>query len=242
MKTILNLLSISGCALLLLASPMSLPAQQQTNVVPQPSKNRPSDAWQRRIKEIHFDGLPLGEVAKILQEQEFFPEVNFVTEPELNDLPISVSQLRSVGLEDIFNAIKIVTKGKVEINRLVDGMVTFTRTKLPAGEAKAVCQAFSLNSYLAMRTPEQSAKALKELESAFDLCWNMLERANPNDPTGRPQFNIHSGTRLLIAVGSPEQMLVIEQVIGQLGDAKTRFTDSLVPPASTSTNKPASAK
>src|SRR5205814_314687 len=107
------------------------------------------DPWQRRLPQLKLEGNPLGEVAKYLGE--LFPEINFVVAPEDSENIAIGVDLRSVGLEDIFSAINLSSKGRVEAERVSDRMVHFklVETPPPQPAQKRQCVAFSLGRYLA---------------------------------------------------------------------------------------------
>ena len=234
MKNILKTLALKGYILFLLGVPPFLSAQtpggapgfpsggaaaftvQDPSGLPQPrpiDKNSP--AWNRTIKEVNFDGLPMVEVIRWLREQ--FPEVNFVNAPEVEDVPVRLT-LRSVTLDDIFTALAITSKGELRSNILSEKMVSFFYEPLiPRGEVdlKKYTRAFSLANYLAGRSPEETAKALKELEEALKVSWSMLAEANGGH-LEKPALNLHAPTKMLIVVGTPEQLEMVAQFIDQL--------------------------
>src|SRR5688572_16006109 len=93
---------LTTCAALLicLASPvLAQPKTAKTDAKPKPAADAPkdSDPWMRRLPELQFDNLPLSEVANFLSDQ--FPEINFVLDPSVKDIPILL-KLRSVTLDD----------------------------------------------------------------------------------------------------------------------------------------------
>lgn len=193
--------------------------------------SKATDPWQRRLPEFQADNLPLSEVASFLSDQ--FPEINFVLHPAVKDTPVSL-RLRSVTLDDIFTALDIGTQsaghqvvdpmtglasqGAVQANKLNDRMVSFTYRQTPLPEAtKPVCRAFSLSRHLAGKSDKEADNVLNEIEDALKLCWAMLQDADrANTKTEQPQLNLHRGTKLLIVVGQPSQVEVVEQVINQV--------------------------
>jgi hypothetical protein len=217
-QTILSHLPAAGlCVLLALGQTAAMAAEP--NPVPLPPGYGPTkgnDPWQRRVNEVRLDGIPYSEVATVLAKS--FPEINFVVTPGEIEQAVSLN-LRSVTLDDIFAAMNLATRGCVQAAKINDRMVNIKVVEAVASEPtpKKVCRAFSLSRYLSGRADDQRELALKELEDALDQCWMMLQKANPTDPTlQRPELSLHSTTKLLIVVGVPEQLAVVEEVVNQL--------------------------
>jgi hypothetical protein len=192
-------------------------AGQDPSAPPQaaPTFKRNSPAWQMQVKEVIFENQPMGEVIKWLRPQ--FPEINFVCAPEVEDVPVRMN-LHNVTLDDIFVALNITSKGELVANPMNENMVSFFYRPAFAKEQaqRKTARAYSLSSYLSGRSPEESAKALKDLESALDLSLQMLLDANPDARFEKPRLNLHAPTKMLIAVGDGEQLEIIERFIGQL--------------------------
>jgi hypothetical protein len=233
----------------------------QTDTAPQFERNSP--AWKKQVKEANFNNMPMGEVIKWLRTE--FPEINFVNAPEVEDVPVNLN-LHSVTLDDIIVALGITSKGELVANPMSEKMVSFFyRPMFPREQAqRKISRAYSLAGYLFGRSPDETAKALKDLEDALEISWKMLQQANPGDQNiGRPQLNLHAPTKMLIAVGDEEQLQVIERFISQLerrplspmmipsyGSGVVSQPGAIPPPAQIpqrqlklpSTNNPASAK
>src|SRR5260221_166728 len=128
MKKLISLLAIS------LILPMQFVSADSIVIPPQPSGggggggSQKSEPWQRKLKELHYDGIPLGEVAKLLGSQ--FPEINFVVAPDDKDAQVNVD-LRSVTLEDIFAAMNLASKGIIQADKINDRMVHFKLVESP---------------------------------------------------------------------------------------------------------------
>jgi len=208
-----------GLWALLLLSPAALTATE-TKPVPLPpgyAPAKPEDPWQRRVNDVRLEGVPYSEVAAGLAKS--FPEINFVVTPgESDELAVSLS-LRNVTLDDIFTAMNLATGGRVQAAKINDRMVNFKLVEAAASEPspKKICRAFSLSRYLSGRSDKETDTALVELEDALKQCWTMLQKANPTDiALQRPELSLHPTTKLLIVVGVPEQLAVVEEVVNQL--------------------------
>lgn len=267
MKSIRNVLLIVAAVLLMSADLSPVSAQQPPGfaggAVPDPSApavfpNVPSfvtnsPIWNRRIKELNVDNLPMAEVRKVLTDQ--FPEVNFINDPSVDLIPVKLS-LRSVTLLDIFMAISITTQSQVQANPINEHMVSFSAWQSgDAGGQKKICRAYSLSNYLAGRTPDEANLALAGLEEGLKTCWTMLSQANPRE-NSEPQLNVHAPTKMLIAVGTEAQLEVIRQFVEQLespltipgmlsgmgSEKESKAAKGAAKPAPASTNKTSSAK
>jgi len=187
-----------------------------------------SAAWQRRIPQFHCDGAPLDEVVKELRVK--FPELNFLVKQKVRSESITVS-LRSVNLQEILQAVEPATEGQVHVlwptneERLIiferkdSGPRIDPSTGLPLQAGRKVCRVYNLSEYLKGMSDSELDGAIKELKDVLEQAWSMLRQANDeNEPS--PTLSIHRGTRLVVAVGSPEDLAVLEQVvIGLQGSA-----------------------
>jgi hypothetical protein len=78
-------------------------------------------------------------------------------------------------------------------------------------------KAFSLHRYLEGKSQEESAVALARLEQTLEDAWNMLAQGEEGGPAPeKPRLSIHRNTKILIAVGLPEQLAAIEEIINAL--------------------------
>src|SRR5256885_3576057 len=202
--------------------------------VPEPSV---AAAWQRRLPDLRSDGLPLDEVVKKLRLD--FPELNFIVREKVRGEVVSLI-LRSVTLEEILKALEPGTEGRVRVilpTNNNDRLIIFDRgpgpgaaidpaTGLPmqggSGNEK-LCRVFNLGKYLARTSDKGTDAAIKEVLESLETAWSMLRQAN-NDQEELPKLNLHRGTKLLIAVGRPEDLEILEQVVKELqGSAAGSF-------------------
>ena len=75
---------------------------------------------------------------------------------------------------------------------------------LPPSQPSPVCQFYQLGSYL------DSGYKVEDITTAIETGWKMLGVKTP------PTLNFHKETKLLIAVGYPEQLILIDSVLGRL--------------------------
>jgi hypothetical protein len=88
------------------------------------------------------------------------------------------------------------------------------RAESSKDSASVVCRVFSLAPYLAYRSEKDADLAIKSLYDTLDVAWHMLSKQVRD--VQAPELKIHSGTKLLIAVGRESELAVIEQVIKEL--------------------------
>ena len=168
-----------------------------------------------------------------------FPEVNFVVPESAGNAYVRLI-LRSVTLGDILKAIELASDGKIRASVAGTGQTVDSATGLPmttvgsdarsnlvsfafAGyapdpplppENHVACRVFSLSPYLAGLSEKETDAAIKSLHEAFAISLGMLTKFD-RDITS-PDFQIHQGTKLLIAVGREKELVVIEQIIKEL--------------------------
>ena len=168
----------------------------------------------RLVRLDNIDGLPLVEVVKMLGEK--FSEVNFIVPNDVRELPVNLFELRNVNLQEILRAMELSSKGKIRAQPVSESMVVFNSG--PAGgpgERQAICRGFSLNRMLAGKSPEEVDAAMAELESALKQGWKMLQDYNQQDEK-QPDMSFHRTTKLLIVVGTPDQIETVSQIVTEL--------------------------
>ncbi len=209
-----------------------------------------SAAWQRRIPEMVSDNLPLGEIIKELRQR--FPEINFLikqqTETDFDVAAISVNlSVRSVTLQEFLKALEIAAQRPIQITGGPDDRMVVFESKAAAVAVDAAglplkpviqTQVFNIGSYLA-RSGKEEKEALAELEDVLRLTGALFTEANPNARPFKPRLHIHRGTKLLIAVGSTEELNVIQQVVNSLDNTSAQIK---VPPNSERAGKAKSAE
>ena len=183
-------------------------------------------AWQRRIPQFQIENLPLGEIIKDLRHQ--FPEVNFVIKRQ-NDSDNYVSgtsvtmTLRAVTLQEILKAIELAADRLLEISgNPEERLVVFQKRSIDASgmpvDSPLATRVYNISSYLAQRPEAEAALALKEMEDVIHMAGAMLTQASSGARSFRPTLSVHPSTKLLIVVGRPEELALVEQVVTELQD------------------------
>jgi hypothetical protein len=180
------------------------------------------ETWQEKApKDISFKNLPCGEVVRLLRE--YFPKMNFIVDPELDGETVQIEQLRNVTLEDILSALNLASRGAIRATPVKDNIVSLQRGGVRMRPEK-MCRPFGLSRYLSGKGDAGINEAMKDLQDALQTCWKMMSEANGSGGNaGEPLMNLHKGTMLLLVVGTPEQLDVVSQVVGQLQPSMPAF-------------------
>jgi hypothetical protein len=193
-----------------------------------------SAAWQRRIPEIVLDNLPLGEVIKELRQR--FPEINFLikqqTETDIDVAATTINMsVRAVTLQEFLKALEIAAQRPIQITGGPDDRMVVFESKAAAAAVDAAglplkpviqTRVFNIGSYLA-RSGKEEKEALAELDDVLRLTGGLFTEANPSARPFKPRLHIHRGTKLLIAVGSTEELNVIQQVVNSLDNTSAQI-------------------
>lgn len=217
------LLALFVCA----ASQLSGADKPETRniVVSKVAEPNVSAAWQRRIPEMVSDNLPLEEIIRLLRE--LFPELNFLinnqTGVDADIGSVSVKMvLRAVTLQEILKALELAAGRPIQITGGPDERLVVFGTKavdaagMPLRLPPVETRVFNISKYLDNRPDKEAAIAMKELENVLHTAGAMLSEATRGERRFNPQLNLHRSTRLLIAVGRPDELHVIEQVVKEL--------------------------
>jgi hypothetical protein len=206
-----------------------------------PARPKTDEAWQRQIPELTSTDLPLDEFVILLRDR--FPEVNFLVKEKVRKQTVRLV-LRSATLEEILEAIGPATDDRVKVvlpENSTQRLVIFDRTPQPdvdpatglpfAAAGKKICRIYNVSEYLNAVPDKDVDKAIAEIQNVLETAWRMLRDANPDEDPALPSLSVHRGTKLLIAVARPEDMVILEQVvIGLQGSAPN--TAIPVPPDS----------
>lgn len=207
---------------------------------PQPSANEnattavPKNAWDRQVAELVFVDETYEFVAALLRHH--FPEFNFIVEEGFGKEVAPAIAIRNSRIHGILAALEaaspntratLVTDNIVAIGPRTNGISTNT--------ARPVVQTFNVRGYLFTKThhakdesarEEAEDKALRELELLVEESWSMLQEADSSlRQTPPPRLRMHKGTQMLISVGNPDQLRVIEEIVYSLPGMEQFATD-----------------
>lgn len=203
---------------------VSLAADKQTPENPKLVAPKVDAAWDRRIPVFEIDDLPLFEVVTHLRD--LFPELNFLvrntTAPGAKSLDIAgvsiKAKLRNVTLAEILKATELASDHPIKINASrEDRLIVFeAHDKTVTGEKPPiVTRAYNLGDYLAGLNEEQTGKAMQDLHEVIFIAGRYKEEIAGGQRIA-PKIHFHPGTKLLIAIGRPDEMEIVEQIAGEL--------------------------
>lgn len=171
-----------------------------------------------------YDDLPLEEIVKNLRKD--FPEINFILPEELGQIIVRL-ELRDVGLSEITQAIQIACRSE---NILIqqensERLFSFQRNPRAAANAenKPVLRAFNLTGYLATRPPAEQESAIKMIYELAEQAVHLLESARQK--VSLPRIEMHLGAKMLMAVGTPDQLQVLEEIVSSLPGMESTFSN-----------------
>jgi hypothetical protein len=186
-------------------------------------------AWQRRIPDLISDNLPLGEIINQLRQR--FPEINFLvkqqsdSDADVNGVSVKMV-LRAVTLQEILKALELASGRPIQITGGPDGRLVVFESKraalavdangLPVQPDPVTSRVFSISRYLENRSEKEADVALRQLDEVIATTSRMLTDASNSQRRFKPILNFHRNTKLLIAVGRPDELEVIEQVVREL--------------------------
>jgi hypothetical protein len=214
-----NLITRAGLLLTFLVSGLHLDAADPTNT---PPKGAPSVAWERRLKDVHWDGIPLDEIVKTLRDQ--FPEINFIVARNVQSESVSLI-LREVKLEELFKALEFATEGRVRTTwNQNERLVTFEKPPptTPQPGDPATCRVFNLSRFLADKECKDLDAAVRSVTEALEDGWRMLREANNDLTEYTPRLSFHKGSKLLIVVGRPLEVNVADELVRELQGPEPR--------------------
>jgi hypothetical protein len=144
--------------------------------------------------------------------------LNAVIPEEEADLHLPPLKMRAVDAAELFEALSVASVKTVLIpggtynsaygfkalgNRSDNSVWYFYHSKPNVTEEKKACRFYQLAPYL------ESCK-VEDITTAIQTGWKMLGETNP------PTISFHKDTKLLIAVGEPSKLQLIDSVLQQL--------------------------
>ena len=205
--------------------------QSEVNESPQPVVTPQVTAPYKTkvIAQLNFVKTNLKDVLSELRD--IFDGVQFVTNGPVERLTVDI-ELRSVNLRNILTAIEIQLEGQIRIREMEGNLVAVYANVPPA--PKPILRAFSIAPYIKIKVNEAFEKHDKNLEPeeletlkddilqvAEDEIYDTIERSlqmlrdvsETSDQVGLAKLSIHPRSKLMIAVGSPESVEVVGQIV-----------------------------
>lgn len=193
--------------------------------LPPPAMPQPGQPAQPASDEIQFDldfsgGNPKEFVAAI--EKAMHKPLNAIVPDDCNDVQIPPLKMSNVTVKELFKALQMVSRRVVTIpygngysqaetnygfatQGNGDNTVWYFQVQKPTElpPIKDICRFYQLEPLL-------EKNKIEDITTAIQSGWEMLH------VTKVPQLKFHPETKLLIAVGSEENLKIIESVLEQL--------------------------
>ena len=189
-----------------------LPGASPLPPVPSHAARAASEQPEKRTS-FHLNEAALSEAVEILEKE--FGDANIIVPTSLANIRVSV-RLRSVTLDQALRAITIATEGQVQFNQEDQGLYSATPGMAMAEGKRAMCRVFSLAEYLGGKEKEEAQKAMQDVHEALATAMKLLQVANAGYSNQLPRLELHESTKLLIVVGTAEQLDLVSQVVSAL--------------------------
>jgi type II secretory pathway component GspD/PulD (secretin) len=169
--------------------------------------------------DLNFQDAYLSEVAEFLTER--FPGTNFVVPPKAAQIRISM-KLRNVTLAQTLEAIAFASENRVKSQELTEDMFGFQPTLELENESpgKVTCRMFSLAApieALSDHSEKGQNDFFAELNSTIEGATKLLHEADPLADVESPRLQFHPATKLLVVVGKPAALNMVEQFVFAMG-------------------------
>ncbi len=154
------------------------------------------------------------------------PDLNVVVPPSLSDVAVGPLKLRNIAVDGLARAIVAATDNRIEDVYDGDAYLTFAGNPHVA-QQQSVCRILSLRAYLDGRPANEVDRSINDLTEVVTLACRHLEEARNGVQVKTPQFSVHPATKLLIAVGSPEAVNIVEEVVNAVSGVPTAQPGSM---------------
>jgi hypothetical protein len=189
---------------------------------PKKAPQSPATGAVMNFEEIEFLELPMNEVIDYLREIMEPTGVNFIVSDDVKDVQVRL-QLRNVTFDQLTKAIEIASEGRVAIDPVDDSLFHVRAGDVKVARAEPVLQVFNLSKFLQGRTDDDAARAVEDLHKTVDIAFEMLseaQQATGGSAAKKARLPInskfHPGTKLMIVIGSREDVQVFHEVTSQL--------------------------
>ena len=191
-----------------------------------PSATAPGELKEKRFS-VEFNNTKLEPVMDIIRAQ--LPDLNIVVPPSLADAPVGPLKLRNINVEGLIRAIEAATDGRIHGEFDGDAYLSFSATQ-NVPQPESVCRVLSLQRYLTGKKGDEVKRAIEDLNEVVAMARDHLENARNGIQLKAPEFSVHPSTKLLIVVGSPESVAIVEEVVNAVsGGANTGVPEGFFP-------------
>jgi type II secretory pathway component GspD/PulD (secretin) len=212
--TLRNLFALIACSALAASSSLTFGQSKPT-----PELRAPAAPGTGVTMDVNFKDAPIADVIEFLSKKD--EGFNVVVQQNVKDIGVSL-KLRNVSAQQVLNALPFASEGTVQLEDLPDGIVGVKAAMPPQAfgndglPIRPECRIFSLSAYLAGKDEKAGAAAIEQFHQSLDAAVRMLNNASPQTGVKVPQLQVNPETKLLIAVGMPDDLAVVEQLVGAL--------------------------
>jgi hypothetical protein len=200
-----------GTPLALAQAPAATEKKEGPGAAPDP--NATDQYLTYYFPKVQFEDATIAEAVEYIAQK--VPGVNILVPESVKSVRISLN-LRNVNTAQLLEAIAYTTEGRVETGELGGGVRYLKLSPGAQEEARPESRIYNLAAYLGNKDAPQQAEAVEELEKTLIMTVEMLQQADPSSRARLPRMKVNSATRLLIAVGRPEDLAVLEQLVEAL--------------------------
>jgi hypothetical protein len=197
------------------ADPFAPSAAQGAQADPNPEATRVN---------MQFDDMDLKAIVSFLRDK--FQGANFMVQPKAETVRVTLN-VRNVGFEQALQAIAFASEGRVAVERMdyhFYGLVLTDSTGNPA--QKPTCRVFNLSGAQDFSDAHPDA-FLDEIKNSVQETVVALHNADPAATVVVPELQFHRSTRLLVAVGKPDSLAIVEQFVVALGGRSTEMAQPI---------------
>jgi hypothetical protein len=165
------------------------------------------------LEKVDFRDATIEEVVDFISKKT--GGLNILIPDSVRHIPVTF-KLQNVNAVQILDAIEFTTEGRVQSGTRPGNVHYLRLGDGAAGMAKPECRVFSIATYLSYKDEKGQEVAIRELNETLRTAMDMLKQADPASQASNPRMQVNAGTKLLIAVGRPEELAVLEQVVTAL--------------------------
>jgi hypothetical protein len=163
---------------------------------------------------MEFVDTDLKEIVSYLRDR--FQGANFMLQPKAENIRVTLS-VRNVGMEQALQAVAFASEGRVAVNKMdyhFYGLVLVDPAVNPA--QKPTCRVFNLSGAQDF-SDARADTFLDELKRSIEQAVTTLHAVDAGSAIEMPELQFHRGAKLLVAVGKPDSLGVVEQFVLALG-------------------------
>lgn len=203
-------------------------------------------AWERRMNEVMLDNMPLGEVVQQIRAQ--YPEINFhlrVRGPEsveISGVTVRITKLRAVTLAEFIQVLELSTDRPIQVTAKPGTRLVVFDIKAEAADSVPALETriISLAEYIGNRSGTEMDERMVQFDDVLERARTTVLQANQGKRDLHPTINFHRGTKLLIVVGRPDELALVQEVVSGLQE--TARVNRFSGPPAPSTNQPTPGK